>query len=51
MIDNIENTNREALRAKKSSFDKGYFKDNFIEMFYHNKEKRDIIINRGYWLR
>ena len=30
MFDRIEATNIEALKCKKSSFDKGYFKDDFI---------------------
>lgn len=33
MIDNIQDTNKEALRAKKSAILKGYFKDDFINIF------------------
>ena len=27
----------------------GYFKDPFVKCFVKEEQKRDIIINRGYW--
>lgn len=44
-------TNLEALRSKKSAVQKGYMKDEFINYFVPQNVKKEILLNRGYWLR
>ena len=44
-------TNLEALRSKKSAVLKGYMKDEFINFFIPQNVKKEILLNRGYWLR
>lgn len=51
MIEKIEDTNKESLRAKKSAALKGYFRDDYISYFCPNEIKKEIILNRGYWVR
>jgi len=46
----VKDTNIEALKSKKSAVCKGYFKDNFINFFVPQKVKKEILMNRGYWL-
>ena len=47
----VKDTNIEALKAKKSAIAKGYMKDGFINFFVPQKVKKEILMNRGYWLR
>lgn len=48
---NVKDTNIEALRAKKSAIMKGYMEDNFINFFVPEPVKKEILLNRGYWIR
>lgn len=47
----LEETNLEALRAKKSAVALHYYPDAFISYIVPEKPKRDFIMNRGYWSR
>lgn len=47
----VKDTNIEALKSKKSAVLKGYMEDKFIEYFVPGQVKKEILLNRGYWLR
>ena len=47
----IEETNLEAMKAKKAACKLGYFHDNFIDFIVPETNKRDFIMHRGYWSR
>lgn len=47
----LEETNLEALRAKKAAVQKGYMRDEFISHIIPEPTRRDFIMNRGYWSR
>lgn len=47
----LEETNLEALRAKKAAVDLGYMRDDFIGHIVPETVRRDFIMNRGYWSR
>jgi O-methyltransferase involved in polyketide biosynthesis len=51
MFNKIEDTNKESLLSKKSACVKGYFQDEFIDYFCKEFEKKEVILNRGYWIR
>lgn len=48
----VEDTNNDALIAKISAISKGYYEDKYAYSFIQSKNviKKDLIINRGYWL-
>lgn len=48
---NVTDTNIEALKSKKSAVLKGYMEDDFIHYFVQGNVKKEILLNRGYWLR
>ena len=47
----VEDTNLEALRAKKSAIDLGYMQDNFVRFFVPEKIKKEVLLHHGYWAR
>ena len=47
----VEETNLEAMRAKKAAIKLGYYRDNFIDFIVPDVKKRDFIMHRGYWSR
>ena len=47
----VKDTNMEALKSKKSAVLKGYMEDEFINFFVPQNVKKEILLNRGYWLR
>lgn len=47
----VEETNLEAMRAKKAAVKLGYYRDNFIDFIVPDVKKRDFIMHRGYWSR
>ncbi|KRX07682.1 hypothetical protein PPERSA_11231 [Pseudocohnilembus persalinus] len=47
----VQDTNAQALQAKLSAVQKGYFQDHFAGDFVLPGPKRDIIMHRGYWAR
>jgi hypothetical protein len=47
----VSDTNLEAMKAKRSACLLGYFEDPFVEVFVKERVKKDVILNRGYWLR
>lgn len=47
----VMDTNFEACKAKNNIVKLGYIKDRFIHYFYHGNEKKEVLINRGYWSR
>ena len=47
----VKDTNLEALKSKKSAVIKGYMEDDFIHYFVPQNIKKEILLNRGYWLR
>ena len=47
----VEETNAEALRAKRAAVELGYMPDPFIAHLAPRPAKGDFIMNRGYWSR
>ncbi len=47
----VSDTNLEAMKAKRSASLLGYFQDKFVEVFVKERVKKDVVLNRGYWLR
>ena len=47
----VSDTNLEAMKAKRSASLLGYFKDDFVEVFVKERVKKDVVLNKGYWLR
>lgn len=47
----VKDTNIEALRAKKAAVLKGYMEDDFINYFVQENVHKEILLNRGYWIR
>ena len=39
------------MKAKKSAIIKGYFNDPFVSIFVPEKISKDVVLNRGYYLR
>jgi len=47
----VQDTNIEALKSKKAVVLKGYMNDDFINYFVPGSVKKEILLNRGYWIR
>ena len=47
----VEDTNLEALRAKKSAIDRGYMQDSFVRFFVPETIKKEVLLHHGYWAR
>ena len=47
----VTDTNLAALKAKKSAVDLGYMKDAFIHFFVPSTPRKEVLLNKGYWLR
>jgi hypothetical protein len=47
----VSDTNLEAMKAKKSACLLGYFSDRFVDVFVKERVKKDVVLNRGYWIR
>ncbi len=49
---NIQLTNDEAADCKRAAVHMGYYDDQYLDAFFHQKvDKKEPEINRGYWAR
>ncbi|MES1920200.1 hypothetical protein MHBO_001894 [Bonamia ostreae] len=51
LLEAIKNTANDALEAKQSCVETGYYRDDFLRHFTKGYQKRSPVINRGYYCR